>query len=248
MPEQIPGGARCFFMIAGSHPWVVVVIADPSEGSPKTSAAAVEAPEAMLRRALTLTEPDKVSCVIGSSFLKEWISVYNSLRPSNRHSLLPHEPVLEGLRRCLRSIETRDPKANVTVIPYNHCAVEETSWLDSTKGALRLGSRNPNTVFMLHDNPDNDPRVALKKPEICTSSVMVGTSSALLDLCIGKRTTSIVDLTADRPEDGGDSSAKEKAPADSPLNVVHIRLIDEYTRLQRAGAWQAPAQRVDIRA
>src|SRR3569833_1503064 len=247
-PEQAPSDARCFFMIAGSSPWVVVVIADPSERSPKAPTDAIEGPAVMLRRALSLTAPDKVSCVIGNSFLKEWVSVYDALRPSNRHSLLPDEPVLEGVKRCLTSIEARDPKANVTVIPYNHCAVEETSWLDSAKGALRLGSRNRNTVFMLHDNPVNDPRVALKMRVICSSSGMVGTSSALLALCMGKRATSIVNLIADRPEAGDASTDKETASADSPLNVVHIRLIDEYTRLQRADVWQAPSRRVDIRA
>jgi hypothetical protein len=148
----------------------------------------------------------------------------------------------------LTSIEARDPKANVTVIPYNHCAVKETSWLDSAKGALRLGSRNRNTVYLLHDNPDNDPRVALKKPDVRSSSVMVGTSSALLALCIGKRATTVVDLIADPPADPRGPSADETAPEDSPLNVAHIRLIDEYTRLQRTGVWQRPSRRVDIRA
>lgn len=233
-------------MVAGSRPWVVVVIADPSKGLLKASA--IETPEAMLRRALSLTAQHKVSCVIADSFLGEWASVYNALRPSNRHLLLPDEPVLEGVKRCLTSIESRDPKASVTVIPYNHCAVEETSWLDSTKGALRLGGRNRNTVYMLHDNPDNDPRVALQKPQICTSSVMVGTSSALLALSSGKRATTVVDLIADRSEAGHTSSAEEMAPADSPLNVVHIRGAEEYARLQRTDARQRPPRQVDIEA
>jgi hypothetical protein len=231
-----------------ANPWIIVVIADPSKRSAKDSADAVEGPEAMLQRALSLTAPEKVSCLIADAFRQEWASVYNVLRPANRHSLLPGEPVLDGLRRCLSRIQSADPAANVTVIPYNHCAVEETSWLDSTKGALRLGSRNRNTVYLLHDNPENDPRVALKKPDVCTSSVMVGTSSALLALCLGKRATKVVDLIADAPKDAPGPSAKESAPSDTPLNVVHIRSIEEYTRLQRTDLGQRPSQRLDIEA
>jgi len=235
-------------MSASSPPWVIVVIADPSKGSAKSSAETVEGPEAMLRRALSLTAPERVSCVIAETFRQEWASVYNALRPANRLSLLPGEPVLDGLRRCLALIQSADPAANVTVIPYNHCAVEKTSWLDSTKGALRLGSRNRNTVYLLHDNPENDPRVALKKPEVCTSSVMVGTSSALLALCLGKRATKVVDLLADPPAEDHGPPAEETAPSNTPLNVVHIRLIEEYARLQRTDFGQGLSPRLDIEA
>ena len=202
----------------------------------------------MIRRALSLTAVEKVCCVIADAFLQEWASVHSALRPSNRYSLLAEEPVLQGVTRCLISIGTQDPKANITVIPYNHCAVEEVSWLNSTKGALRLGNMNRNTVYLLHDNPDNDPRVALKKPEVCSSSVMVGTSTALLALCLGKRATTVVDLVADPPEDSHGSFAKETATAGSPLNVVHIRLIEEYARLQRTDVWNRPSRQVDIQA
>jgi hypothetical protein len=235
-------------MSASSRPWVIVVIADPSKGAQKTSVDAVEGPDAMLRRVLSLTAVEKVCCVVAGSFLQEWAPVYSALWPSNRYSLLAEEPVLEGVKRCLISIETQDPKANITVIPYNHCAVEEVSWLGSAKGALRLGSKNRNTVYLLHDNPENDPRVALKKPEVCSSSVMVGTSTALLALCLGKRATTVVDLVADPPEGTHGSFAKETSTADSPLNVVHIRLIEEYARLQRTDVWHRPSRRVDIQA
>jgi hypothetical protein len=145
----------------------------------------------------------------------------------------------------LGSIETQDSKASATVIPYNHCAVAGVAWLGSTKGALRLGSQNRNTVYLLHDNPDNDPRVALKKPEVCTSSVMIGTSSALLALCIGKRAMTIVDIVADASEE---TPAEESLPDGPPLNVVHIRVIEEYARLQRTRAGQSASQQVDVQA
>jgi hypothetical protein len=236
-------------MSAGLRPWVIVVIADPSKVARKAPVKAVEGPDATLRRALSLTAVEKVCCVVAGSFMQEWASVYSALRSSNRYSLsADEEPVLEGVKRCLRSIEIQDPKANVIVIPYNHCAVEEASWLDSTKGALRLGSMNRNTVYLLHDNPDNDPRVALQKPQVCTSSVMVGTSTALSALCRGKPAPTIVDLVADSPEETDGSFAKEASIDDSHLNVVHVRLIDEYARLQRNDVWQGPARRVDIQA
>jgi hypothetical protein len=235
-------------MSAGINPWVIVVIADPSQGSRKALVDTVEGPDAMLQRAFSLTAVEKVCCVIAGSFRREWASACGAIWQSNRYALSDEEPVLEGVKRCLISIQTRDPKANVIVIPYNHCAVEEASWLDSTKGALRLGSNNRNTVYLLHDNPDNDPRTALKKPEVCTSSVMVGTSAALLALCLGKRATTVVDLVADPPGDTHDSFAEDTTIDDSPLNVVHIRRVEEYARLQRTDVWHRPSRQVDIQA
>jgi hypothetical protein len=157
------------------------------------------------------------------------------------------EPVLEGLKRCLVSIGRQDPTASVIIIPYNHCAAEEVSWLDCAKGALRLGNRNRNTVYLLHDKPDNDPRVALRKPEVCTSSVMIGASEALLALCIGERATTIVELVAGEPEEAARPSAAESGvdPA-APINVVHVRLLEEYARLQRIDVRHRPSSRVDI--
>jgi len=233
-------------MSAGLRPWVIVVVADPSKGSHKEPVNPVEGPDAMLQRALSLTAVEKVCCVIAGSFLHEWASAYSTLWPSNRYALLAEEPVMDGVKRCLISIETQHPKANIIVIPYNHCAVEEVSWLQSMQGALRLGGKNRNTVYLLHDNPENDPRVALKKPQVCTSSVMVGTSTALLTLCLGKRATTVVDLVADPPGDTHDSFAKETSAVGSALNVVHIRLIEEYARLQRTDVWHRPSRQVDI--
>jgi hypothetical protein len=201
----------------------------------------------MLGRALSLAAIENICCVIADPFLENWLSVYRVLEPENRCSLSGTESVVQGLARCLKSIDARDPKAGVIVIPYNHCAVEEVSWLDSTKGAVRLGSRNRNTVYLLHDNPENDPRVALEKPGVCTSSVMIGSSSALLALCLGKLATTVVDLVADPPGSVEDSAAENSADL-SVLNVVHVREIEEYARLQRTDVWHRPSRQVDAQA
>jgi hypothetical protein len=222
-------------------PWVIVVIANPSKVALSAAAGTVDTPDEMLKRARSIATADRVCCVIEGSFREEWSSVYNALWPANRHSILATEPVVAGVADCLSAIEEEDAKANVIVIPYNHCAVEAVSWLDSAKGALRLGGRNRNTVYLLHDNPDNDPRVALKKPQVCTSSVMIGTSTALLDLCRGKRATSVVDLMAEAPEETHSLDA-------DPLNVVHVREIEEYSHLQRSDGSRRTARQVDIQA
>jgi hypothetical protein len=233
-------------MSATQRTWVILVVGDPSKGSPKASVSAIEEPDAMLRRALSLTALARVCCVLADSFLQEWGSVCNAIATPNRYSLRGAEPVLEGLKRCLTSIGSQNPTANVTVIPYNHCAVEELTWLDSAKGALRLGNRNRNTVYLLHDKPDNDPRVALQKPEICTSSVMIGASEALLALCVGERATTVVELVAGQPGNSPGPSAEAAPDAGSPLNVVHIRLLEEYARLQRIDVRDRPAPRADV--
>jgi hypothetical protein len=238
------GSDRATRVSAALRPWAVLVIADPSKVSGKKPPRTIEEPSAMLQRALSLASEERVCCVIADSFRPTWAGVHDSLRGSNRFSLRADEPVVKGLERCLRFIGSRDSKAAVIVIPYNHCAVEEVSWLESTRGALRLGNANHNAVYVLHDNPDNDPRVALQKPEVCTSSVMVGTNEALLALCLGKRATTIVNVFADPPEQAPESFT-ESAAVDAPLNLVHIRLVEEYSRLQR-GSGSRPSRGVDI--
>jgi hypothetical protein len=60
---------------------------------------AVEGPDAVLRRAISLMTLAKVCCVIADSFLKEWASVYRALWTFNRYSLSA-----ERIANCLMLI------------------------------------------------------------------------------------------------------------------------------------------------
>lgn len=231
-------------------PWVVLVVGDPSTPGAATAAAArtLEEPQALLSRALSLSSLAKVACLIGASFAQRWLTVTRGLWQANLFSLLSGEAVLDGVAGCLAALQTREPKATVMLIPFNHCAVQEATWLVSAQGVLRLGAENGNTVYFLHDDPANDPRVALAKPLLCTSSVLVGSAKALLALCAGRAMT-IVDLVVEKPAvdelaAGTDMSASDSAA----VNVVHIRLVEEYASLQRGDVWHRRKASVNLHA
>ena len=109
------------------------------------------------------------------------------------------------------------------------------------------GWRSPIRFIYLHDKPENDPRSSHNYPGVCSSSVIVGSVSCLLDLCAGKRDTSVIDILVD----DGAAQAANAAPVATfmpslPLKVVHVTSVEEYARLQR-GEYGRRASQVDVR-
>jgi hypothetical protein len=97
----------------------------------------VDPPSTVLGRALSLTSIAKTSCLLDNRLRPQWGEVIQQLWPDNVLSLPPHERIVDGVMRQLESIASQEPNATVILVPYNHCAVEELTWLDSAKGALR---------------------------------------------------------------------------------------------------------------
>ena len=219
-------------------PWIRFVAGKPS-GSYS---------EPLLRQAQSLTAIAKACCLIVDGYQEVWRDLSQRFWQSNVFASERSNPIIEGVKTVLITLMEREPTAGAVLIPINHCAVEESSWLAATQGAVSLGVDNPDTVYMLHDNPDNDPRIALIRPDICSSSVMVGSARALLDLCYGKRATAIVDLTVKDSTGNGDPSTVADRHDDAPLNVVHVRLVEEYAQLQRFDAARRRSGVVDVHA
>ena len=224
-------------MNAPQLPWIIFVAGKPSGPYSET----------LLREARSLTASAKACCLIVDGYQDVWRDLSQRFWQSNVFASKSSDTIIEGLKNVLISLTQREPNAGAVLIPINHCAVDGLTWLAATQGAVRLGVDNPDTVYMLHDKPDNDPRISLTRPDICTSSVMVGSVRALLDLCYGKRATAIVDLTI-KEEPNGDPSVAADRQSDAPLNVVHIRLVEEYARLQRVDHSRRRAGIVDVHA
>ncbi len=225
-------------MNAPPLPWILFVAGKPS--GPYS--------DALLSQAQSLTATAKACCLIVDGYQDAWRDLSRRFWQSNVFAGESGDPIVEGIRKVLIKLMEREPTAGAVLIPINHCAVQESTWLAATQGAVRLGVDHPDTVYMLHDNPDNDPRIALKRPDVCSSSVMVGSVRALLDLCHGQRTTAIVDLTVDEAFDNGDQGVAAVRQSDAPLNVVHIRLVEEYAQLQRVDHARRRASIVDVHA
>jgi len=229
-PVDIPG------VNGAPPPWVLFVAGKPT----------VSYPEGLLSQARSLTSIAKACCLVDERYREAWRDLSRRFWQSNIFSNASGNQIIHGVKNVLATLADRDPSAGAILIPINHCAVDESTWLASTQGAVRLGIENPDTVYILHDSPDNDPRVALNRPEICTSSVMVGSVRALLDLCRGNRATNIVDLVIDELVGRVDQRPPTRRQGDAPLDVVHIRLVEEYARLQRAGSSPRRASPVDV--
>jgi len=217
-------------------PWVLFVAGKPTGMYP----------DSLLSQAQSLTSIAKACCLIDEQYRESWLELSTRFLQSNIFSTVSGGRIIDGVRNVLATLAERDSGPGAILVPINHCAVEESTWLASTQSAVRLGIDNPDTVYMLHDKPDNDPRVALTRPEICSSSVMVGSVGSLLDLCWGNRATAIVDLVVDELAAADSNPAPHRQGA-VPLNVVHIRLVEEYVRLQRADSLRRGASAVDVR-
>jgi len=156
---------------------------------------------------------------------------------------------LEGLTRVLRAIRGRDFNASVILIPADHCAAIESAWVFSARGALSLARDHLNTVYLLHDHLHPDSRAFNAAQDFCSSTVIVGTANSLLDLCEGNRSTKVLDLMTDDMNEPiiSESDGAANAPR-PPVNVVHVRLAEEYERIQ-SGRYTLPTStHVDITA
>lgn len=224
-------------LVAGTHP-------DLGAG------AGTQLPEIrrLLARAKSVGADDRTCAIIAAEVRREWRELATFLTSANTIVHPAGDPIVSSVARSLRSIDERDPAATVILIPANHCAADEALWLDAARGALRLGVDNADTVYILHDRPENDPRVSKTYPGLCSTSVMVGSATSILALCDGNRTQAIVDLVVE--EAVPQPSPADAAPAgaaQTPVNVVHVRSVEEYARLQR-GDYSHRSSRVNLHA
>lgn len=239
-------------MSGADRTWVVLVAgthADPGAGA----ATPLQEIRLLLARAKSVGGGDRTCAIIAAEVRREWRELATFLTSANTIVHPAGDPIVSSVARSLRSIDERDPAANVILIPADHCAVDEALWLDAAQGALRLGIANADTVYILHDRPENDPRVSKNYPGLCSTSVMVGSATSILALCAGNRTQAIVDLVVEDtapqrpPGDPAPAAAKAPAAAEAPVNVVHVRSVEEYARLQR-GDYGHRSSRVNLHA
>jgi hypothetical protein len=78
---------------------------------------------------------------------------------------------------------------------------------------------------------------------------MVGSTAALAALCRGERKMTVVDLVVEKPPDEEQAEFTDSTTAqNAPLNVVHVRLIEEYARLQQPNLWHRKTRQIDLHA
>ncbi len=216
--------------------WAVLVAGQHAERSAAGMSADARLTETrqLLTRSLAVAPPLTTCALIAEEYRQEWHDLGEYLPPRNLYPLPSGLPVMDGISRLLLAVRARDADANVILIPADHCANVESSWIEAARGALALSGNDRDAVYLLHDKPQNDPRPRGERPSMCSSSVMVGSIGALIDLCAGEREAVVVDLMVDEPKPRDEVPV---APPSNPataakLKVVHVTSIDEYVRLQ----------------
>ena len=231
------------------QPWAILVASPAAQEHLRVTEKRLEETQRLITRAKAIASADKTCVLFTKQFRQEWHDLAAFLLHGNMFVLPAGQPIMSGIARCLHAISEREPQASVILIPADHCAANEASWLASAQGALKLGADNPWTVYLLHDKPENDPRTSHAYPGLCSSSVMIGSVNALSALCAGNRTPTIVDIMVEDEEQEdvvlADTQSNSFIP---PLKVIHISSVEEYARLQRGDYSKRKAHHVDVHA
>jgi hypothetical protein len=201
----------------------------------------------LISRAKSVANPGTTCALVDPEFAGEWAALATDLPPRNIFLQSGDTPAIEGVSRVLRAIRARDVNASVILIPGDHCAAVESAWVLSARGALTLARDHLDTVYLLHDKAAQEDRPFDASLDFCSSTVIVGSAVSLLDLSEGKKETKVLDWMA---EDLASSAASDPVhPSDAgqhPINLVHVRHVEEYARIQR-GHYRFPAStRVDV--
>ena len=195
----------------------------------------------LLARARSVASTVTTCAVVAPQFVSEWKALAAELPLHNIFTQAAGSMAIDGVTRALRAVRARDANASVILIPADHCAAIESAWINSARGALALALEQINTVYLLHDQPTVEDRCFDPSLDFCSSTVIVGSAVSLLDLCEGSKQTRVLDLMTQ-------DAASARPEPETAINLVHVRLIEEYERIQ-SGRYSLPsATQVDVTA
>jgi hypothetical protein len=216
--------------------WAVLVATHNSKASAEKPSADQRLKETkqLLSRAKALTTAVTTCVLVPFSYVREWHALAGDLPRRNMFVQLGDERHLDGVTEVMRAIRARDSRASIVLIPADHCAAIESAWVRAARGALELARYQPNTVYLLHDkSTQNERRPFDAALDFCSSTVIVGSADSMLELCAGTRSTKLIDLmTEDVASPIGNAALGDQSTGEAPINLVHVRLVEEYERIQ----------------
>jgi hypothetical protein len=232
-----------------THRWALLVATQ--HGKAAAAGMTAEARRAEMRqlmaRAKSLSSPLRTLALITDRFESEWRDMAEDLPPYNLLVDSGSTSPLLAVEQALNAIRAREADCSVILIPADHCAAVESDWVLSAREALNLAAMHRDIVYLLHDKPQ-DPLPFEAATDMCSSTVVVGSTDSLIDLCHGNRPTRLIELTTLEQSDGrGSATAKPDGAVEDPIRVVRIRSVEEYARLQRGEYTRAPSV-IDVRA
>jgi hypothetical protein len=222
--------------------WAILVATRHGAGPPTAVSEQTRIAEThqLIARSKSITGPATTCALVAPQFAREWKHIATDL-PAHNIFVQPADTYpLDGVTRVLRAIRTRDVNASVVLIPADHCAAIESAWVLSARGAVTLARHHLNTVYLLHDQASKDDGLFDAARDFCSSTVVVGSAVSLLQLCEGNKATKVLDLMTDDLSEAIHGGPTGRSGArDAPINLVHVRLAEEYARIQ-SGRYSVP--------
>jgi len=231
------------------HRWALLVATQHKRSSAEgmTAEGRLREMRQLLARAKSIATPLRTLALVSERFEQEWRDVARDLPPHNVLVDRADGSALAAVETALLAIRAREADCSVILIPADHCAAVESSWVIGAREALSLAAAHHDTVYLLHDRA-HESHAFDALSDLCSSTVVVGSTDSLLDLCQGSRPTHLIDLTTIDPLTPitGDSCGRMEVPP-SLIRIVRIQSLEEYSRLQRGDYGRVPAV-IDVRA
>jgi hypothetical protein len=233
--------------------WAILVATQHGQAGVVSAERRLKETRQLIERARAVAGASTTCALVAPRFLSEWNTLAADLPPHNLFIQGADLPALTGISRVLRAIRARDRDATVVLIPADHCAEVESAWVLSARGALARARDQLNTVYLLHDQTAPEKRAFDAAQDFCSSTVIVGSALSLLDLCEGKKNTKVLDLMTENPADStldgaGPSHESAHDSGEPAINLVHVRLVEEYARIQSGHYAAAPSAHVHLTA
>jgi hypothetical protein len=230
-------------MTTMTHRWALLVAVQHGKAAIDGMTSEVRRQEMrqVLARAKSIASPLRTMALVTEQFEQDWRDLAADLPPRNLVAHPASQSVLDAIAKALADIRARDADCSVILIPADHCAAVESAWVMSAREALSLAAAHTDTVYLLHDKPQD--RLAFEaSSDLCGSTVVVGSTQSLLELCHGTRPTHLIELSAgDPPEQQSLMPSAAALTRQPPIHIVRIRSVEEYARLQRGEYSRAPA-------
>jgi hypothetical protein len=204
----------------------------------------------LLARASAVATHSRIVALIAAGFESDWRELAKDLPPHNLIVSPELDVPLRAIGSALTAIRAREADCSVILIPADHCAAVESFWVTSAQEALRLASAHLDTVYLLHDKPSAEQRPFEAASDMCSSTVVVGATDCLIELCRGTRPARLIEMST-----GESIGARARATrtntvdeTERPIKVVRIRSVEEYARLHRGDYTRLPGNFIDVRA
>jgi hypothetical protein len=231
------------------HRWAILVATQHGKAATAGMTAEVRRKEMrqLLGRAKSIASPLRTVALVTEQFEQDWRDMADELPPRNFVAHPASEAVLDAIAQSLDDIRARETDSSVILIPADHCAAVDSSWVKSAREALSLAAVHKDTVYLLHDKP-HEGRVFDASRDLCSSTVVVGSAQSLLELSHGTRPTHLIEFsTGEPPDPQGLMPSAAGVPSQAPIRIVRIQSVEEYARLQR-GEYSRPPAVIDVRA